>query len=112
MSAIKRHLEQVETANNLISALQALLDNAVIENKASEGIANKIISDMSVEELSEKQLSIFEKYIQPLLEPSCNGHCGGKVSMSDLSNAYLNEHEEGGLLCQHCIFDRQKFNKE
>lgn len=112
MSFIKRHLEKEETANDLVEALEALLENERVENPASEGISKKIISDRSVENLSEKQLSVFENYIQPLLEPECEGHCGSNINMFDLPNALLSEFEEGGLYCQHCIFDRQKMNND
>lgn len=56
MSFIKRHLEHEEAANNLVAALETLLEHEVIDNPASEGISKKIISDRSVDELSPKQL--------------------------------------------------------
>ncbi len=112
MSFIKRHLEQEAEAINLVAALQVLLEHEIIDNSASEGISKKIISERSVKELSQKQLGVFDKYIQPLLEPNCEGYCDGKIEISDLPNAYLSEFEEGGLYCQHCIYDRQKLNVE
>ena len=112
MSIIKRYLEREETANNLVSALNTLLEHEVIDNPASVGISKKIISDRSVENLYPKQLDVYEKYISPLLEPDCEGHCDGKIDMADLSNAYLSEFEEGGLYCQLCIYDRQKFRED
>lgn len=112
MSFIKRHLEREAEANNLVAALQVLLDYEIINNPTSKGISKKIISDRSVDELSPKQLEVFDNYIHQVLEPSCEGHCNGEIDILDLPNAYLSEFEEGGLYCQHCIYDRQKLNAE
>ena len=108
MSITKRYLEQEESANNLVSALESLLEHEMIDNPASEGISKKIIADRNVDCLSEKQLNVFDKYIQPLLEPACAGHCDGNIDISDLPNAIESEFEEGALYCQHCIYDNQK----
>lgn len=108
MSTIKRYLEREKTANDLVAALSILLEHDRIDNAVSAGIARKIIADRSVDELSDRQLEVFDKYIQPLIEPPCDGHCGGNIDIADLPNAILSEFEEGGLYCQHCIYDNQK----
>ncbi|MES9844596.1 MAG: hypothetical protein ABW131_08110 [Candidatus Sedimenticola sp. 6PFRAG5] len=112
MSSVKRYLEREETANNLVEALGALLEAEKIEHEASIGISKKIIADRSVEQLSTKQLAVFEHHINPLLEPDCEGHCNGKIDISDISNAIAHEFEEGGLYCQHCIYDNQKMREQ
>lgn len=111
MSLIKRYLEREEMVNNLVAALDALLEHDMIDNDVSAGIARKITADRSVNGLSEKQLKVFDKYIQPLLEPPCEGHCGGNIDIADLPNAILSEFEEGGLCCQHCIYDNQRMRE-
>ena len=112
MSTIKGYIEREEAATNLVAALEELLNRVLIEHDSSKGIAKKIIADRNVDGLSDKQLDVFEKHIQPLLEPECEGHCGGKIDISDLPNALGWEFEEGGLYCQSCIHDNRKIREQ
>jgi hypothetical protein len=101
-------MEREQSAQELVDALQALLDNERIEHSVSAGIAKQIIAQRSLEGLSDRQLEVFEEYIKEQLEIPCEGHCGGRITLADIPGALANEFEDGGLYCQHCCYDIRK----
>ena len=109
MSLSKRIMENELQNQDLVNALEVLLDNERIDHDASKGIAKKIISDKGLGKLSEKQLYVFEKHLTPLLQPTCEEFdCGGTIELFHIPDAYSNEFEEGGLYCENCLYNRLK----
>ena len=112
MSSIDCYLEKEEAAKGLVAALKELCERGMIESDVSKGIAKKVVTDRHIDGLSDKQLNVFRQYIQPLLEPECEGFCGGVIDIFDLPSALGLEVEEGGLYCQHCIHDNRRIREQ
>ncbi|BDQ36161.1 hypothetical protein SYK_05210 [Pseudodesulfovibrio nedwellii] len=106
MSLIKRWMEEQEEQDVFINALKAVIENEEIDNEISLGISKKILDDESIDNLSDKQINVFNKYIDPHLTPECDSdEClgNGKIQMIDLPEAYNQKFELGGLYCEECV---------
>lgn len=113
MSSTKRGLEYGEEQQALREVLEILLETEQISHDASMGIAKKIIADGNTKGLSQKQLKVFNDYIQPLIigvkcESDC---CNNVINMLYLKDAYDNQYEFGGLYCPDCSLDISKLKK-
>lgn len=90
--------------DNLVDALKAILENDELEG-AAEGIAKKIISDRGLKGLSEKQLGVFNNFIEPKLKMHCENYdCSNLIDISDIAAAYEMSDEYGKLLCGECQY--------
>jgi hypothetical protein len=111
MSSIKRYMEQEQTVQEFVDALESLIENKRLNHNISIGIAKKIIVRRSLDGLSEKQLAVFESYINKELEIPCKGHCDNIIPLGDIPNSLANNFEDNGLYCQHCRYDIRKMHE-
>ena len=109
MSRIVEYMEEKRRHEALISVIEYLMRSDRIEDERSRGIAKKIIAEGALDNLSSKQLYRYEQDIKPLVEIACDGHCGGDVDIEDVVNAYMREVELGGIYCQSCMYDIEKY---
>lgn len=111
MSMTKRMIELEEKAQELVGALEAVLNDERLEHEAAVGIAKKIIADRSLDKLSEAQMGVFERHIKPAMTIACEGHCGENISWSDLPSSLANEMDYG-LVCSHCAHDMERQRRD
>ncbi|WP_138708225.1 hypothetical protein [Desulfocurvibacter africanus] len=99
--------------DELVTALQCLLDNGEISHETAVGIAKKIISDSGLERLSPKQSEVYETFIKPHLEPKCEAHgCGDTIYIGDIPTAYARRDDLDGLFCEECIHMKDVMHKD
>lgn len=107
MSSVKRHMEEQQEVESFISAVNALIKYEVLpDDENVQGIARQLAGDGNVERLTPKQRYHYDKSIAPCLTPGCeNEECigGGIIRIDELSQAYLQQNELGGLYCPECI---------
>ena len=103
--SIKDYIASEEKREDFLAVLQVFLYKELIEHEAEQGIARKIIANKNTEGLSEKQLAVFEKYIEPRLNVGCTKEgCGQKIDICHLAEAY----ESNELYCVDCAMDKAR----
>ena len=100
--------------NELVAdALEVLLEEEVITHDASIGIAKKIIGDGGLGNLSDKQMWVFNNYIEPLLHIKCeNEDCQDEIGLADIPEAYAQQFDLGGLFCEDCLYIEARIARE
>lgn len=82
--------------NDYFSYLQELINNDMIENEAAVGIT-KMIIDGRVNELSQKQKSVFKKYVAEEYDIKICERCGIEIPWCEMIFSFDN-----GGLCNYC----------
>jgi hypothetical protein len=105
MSYTKDFIANEEKKEAFLAVLQVLLAKDILQHEVGKGIARKIITDKNTEGLSEKQLFVFDKYIEPFINADCKKEdCNQKIDIHHLAEAY--EFDE--LYCVDCSLDKNR----
>ena len=108
MSLTKKFMAAEEEKEAFLAVLKVLLEKEIIQHDTEKGIALKIIANKNTDGLSEKQLSVFDKYIKPFIDVTCKKEdCNEKIDIHHLAEAY----ESDELYCVDCAIDKRQLER-
>lgn len=98
--------------DEVVEAVDILLEHDEIDHAVSLGIAKKISGEGGLVGLSDKQMAVFLRNIAPMLAPACEDvDCPLTIHISDLPEAYSNRFQFGKLLCEECTYREYRLER-
>lgn len=111
MSLSKRFMQLEQERDDLLLALEVLIEQGELQHDASIGVAKKIIGDGTVDSLSSAQMDVFKRFIAPKLKIECE-ECGTSIHLGSYPEVIANAEFEGKVLCDGCFYCKQQMRKD